>query len=610
MEIIKSKIINYTEGFLLGFKEPSFQVLVRLDKTVQQFHLSNLVKLDQFINKEPLSVRPDTGCKIVGMIFCRLVNTFYKQVNMPVFSTSSISKTFSTTKPDEVILDIATPAHSKGCAVNIIQATTELINFAAEQHQKNEIINRINNLLKIQTKFLPVGKNVSRILNCANYLNIPVYHMHLQTYQFGMGKFARWLDSSISDKTPQISYTIANNKSLCSVYLKKCGFPVAEHVLCKTEYELDIAAKKIGFPLVVKPLDSDRGDGVTADINDINRLVPAFRRAQKNNQPVMIEKFYEGRDFRIQVVNGKVYWATNRSPAGVNGDGIHSIKELINIENSKRMNSTVLKKIELDDESYELLEQQFLSIDDIPANNQFIKIKSAANVDKGGYRQPVDLSIIHKDNIQLAIDVANALRLDIAGIDLITPDITKSWTVSPSIICEVNGRPMIGEEAVESFLKSIVLGNGRIPITLIVGEIDENLLNKIISDERMQSKSTSMVFSGRVWANGLRVNSMSEGIYNQTMELILNNKTENIVVNIKSINDIKDGLAFDKIANLVLINPSKSLFNNTLLLEGLINMAYERVYLFSDSAKLEITNEVIYKSMNDLSVDTIINIII
>lgn len=94
------------------------------------------------------------------------------------------------------------------------------------------------------------------------------------------------------------------------------------------------------------------------------------------------------------------------------------------------------------------------------------------------------------------------------------------------------------------------------------------------------------------------------------MELILNNKTENIVVNIKSINDIKDGLAFDKIANLVLINPSKSLFNNTLLLEGLINMAYERVYLFSDSAKLEITNEVIYKSMNDLSVDTMIDIII
>ncbi len=608
MQMFRSEIKKLTNGFLLGFNDPTIQVSFHSDKSINHQTITNLIQLLQNINQKPFSLPQANKGIIIPLIFCRLIDSFYKQANMPVFSQSAISLVQINHSAEQVLLDIPRPIFSVPSGLHIIQACTELMNLVATSPDKQKIQMHLSKIVQAQRIFLPIGKNVSRILNSAHRLNIPIYHLHSNTFQLGMGRFGRWLDSSISDATAQISLDIANNKAICSTFLRKCGFPVAQHILCKKEEEVIKAAEKLGFPIVIKPLDRDRGDGVTADIRDQKRLLPAFLRAQKNKQPVMLEKFYEGRDYRLQVVNGIVYWATNRSSAGVYGDGIHSIKELIHIENTKRVNSPVLKNIQLDEEAYELIEQQALSIDDIPSNNHFIKLKSAANVDKGGYRVPVDLSVIHKDNIQLAIDVANALQLDIAGIDLITPDITQSWKTSPSIICEVNGRPMIGEEAIETFLKNIILGNGRIPITLIVGECDTQMLTSLMSDELSIDIKISMISPDGIWINGSQVTSMNQGVFNQSLELLLKRETENLIVNIKSMSELMDGFAFNRVTNLVLANPLKSIIENKSVLEKLLSIADDKVYLFSDNIKL-MNEKIIHHPSKDFSITLIRKVI-
>lgn len=301
-------------------------------------------------------------------------------------------------------------------------------------------------ILVIQ-KFAPSGFNTSFILKEAHRRKIPWLHIAGNVYQLGVGTKARLFNSSETDRTSSIGTKLATNKLYAHEFLRKAGFPVVPSLSIQNESDAKRAALQIGFPVVVKPQNTEGGKGVAALLDSEADVVSAFRAAQKFSQSVLVEKHFVGNDYRIQVVLGEVQGIIHRDPAHIIADGIHTVTELIESENESRRNAIddrrYLHAITINQEAERLLARQSLTISSTPQRGQKVQLRAAASIATGGEPLQIDRDRIHPENAQLCIDICRLFHLDIAGVDLLIPNIEESWRHSGAHICEVNHKPQM-----------------------------------------------------------------------------------------------------------------------------------------------------------------------
>ncbi|MFZ4551309.1 MAG: acetate--CoA ligase family protein [Aquabacterium sp.] len=322
----------------------------------------------------------------------------------------------------------------------------------------------------------PISANTPRFLQAAFEAGIPVQSLGVEVYQFGFGRRGRWLDSTFTDATPNISTKIARHKQWAASLLKQAGLPVPQHSIARSASEAVQVATRLGYPVVVKPMDLDGGAGVAAGLDNEAEVRKAYEIAKAMSGNVLVEKHVHGRDFRLTVFNGELLWAVERVPGGVTGDGVHSIAALLDTLNADPRRgvgpAAPLKRLDWDDEAQALLDKAGLSKASIPKPGAFIRLRRTANVGTGGMPVAV-LDQVHPDNAKLAIRAAQALQLDLAGIDLLIPDIGRSWFEIGGSICEVNAQPQLGAVTAPHLyahiLHELVEGQGRVPTVLVIG---------------------------------------------------------------------------------------------------------------------------------------------
>lgn len=61
-------------------------------------------------------------------------------------------------------------------------------------------------------------------------------------------------------------------------------------------------AERIGYPVVLKPQCGNKGQGVILNIKDQKQLVDAYVNLRKNQKDIILEKYFEGSDYRVCVV--------------------------------------------------------------------------------------------------------------------------------------------------------------------------------------------------------------------------------------------------------------------------------------------------------------------
>jgi len=202
----------------------------------------------------------------------------------------------------------------------------------------------------------------------------------------------------------------------------------------------------------------------------------AFAEARRHSERVLIERHVDGRDFRLTCFEGNLIGAVERVPGGVLGDGRSSVAELVerlnaDPERGNRFTAT-LKKLKFDVEAEEQLAAAGLTAASIPRKGQWVRLRGPANLARGGSRIDV-MDQVHPDNRRLAEQAARALRLDIAGVDLITPDIGRSWLEGGVHLTEVNAQPdlltTLPRQTYGLILERLIAGEGRIPIGVILG---------------------------------------------------------------------------------------------------------------------------------------------
>jgi cyanophycin synthetase len=159
---------------------------------------------------------------------------------------------------------------------------------------------------------------------------------------------------------------------------------------------------------------------------------------------VIVESYITGSDYRFLIIGGKLAAVAERVPASVTGDGVRTIRELVESTNADPRrgigHEKVLTKIRLDDNAAAILAGQGYTTDSVPAAGTWVKLALTGNMSTGG--TSIDRTLeAHPDNVEIAETAARVVGLDIAGIDFICPDIATPVRETGGGIVEVNAAP-------------------------------------------------------------------------------------------------------------------------------------------------------------------------
>lgn len=320
-------------------------------------------------------------------------------------------------------------------------------------------------------------RNSFHFLRVAYDEKLPLTRLPGNIHSIGQGIRSRIFQSTMTDKTSSLGTALARNKVWAAALLRRAGIPVPDHAIVRNRKEAAAFAAHIGYPVVIKPADRDGGVGVAAGLEDEFQVFRALDQSMRHSKRVLVEKHVHGRDFRLVVINGQVVWVIERVPAGIVGDGVRTVGALVAEGNRDPRRGAgagaMLKELVLDEEATELLAGQGLNEHSIPSASLFVRLRRTANITSGGTPVLVPLSDIHPTNLRLAERAAAVLRLDIAGVDFICPNISQPWNEVGGAINEVNAQPQLGiitkPEIFGDILHGLLRGgDGRIPTVAVI----------------------------------------------------------------------------------------------------------------------------------------------
>ncbi len=264
-----------------------------------------------------------------------------------------------------------------------------------------------------------------------------------QLIELGNGSHRQRIDRTVTSSTSLFGRNIAQAKDLTSHYLRNAGLPVpAGGVAGSADRAIQIA-DSIGYPVTVKPVDGGASAGVTVGISTAEEIEPAFDLARDASprKRVLVERSLEGQKLRVAVVNGAISSIINHCPAAVTGDGITTIRELIEQVNTDPRRGPArpfrLRFITIDDDLHRMLALQGLDLDSVPPSGACIQVKSRARTDEGGTAEDVT-DLVHPDTASMLIQSIAIVGLDVATIDFIAEDITRSCWEQECGIIDIN----------------------------------------------------------------------------------------------------------------------------------------------------------------------------
>jgi cyanophycin synthetase len=262
--------------------------------------------------------------------------------------------------------------------------------------------------------------------------------------QLGYGVNQMRFQATITCKTSNIAVDIACDKEQTKKMLDMASIPVASGSICVDEEDLEATIRKIGYPIVLKPLDGNHGKGASINVTNWEDALAGLAYAKNYSRRVIVEKFITGFDFRVLIIDNKLVAAAKRVPAHVVGNGKDSIEKLIEITNldPKRGygHENVLTQIDVDRDTLDLLEKLGYTTETVPRKDEIVYLKSTANLSTGG--TSVDVTdMMHPENIFLCERISRVIGLDICGVDIMAENLTQPLKENGGCILEVNAAP-------------------------------------------------------------------------------------------------------------------------------------------------------------------------
>lgn len=407
-----------------------------------------------------------------------------------------------------------------------------------------------------------LGPSTRSIVDAARKRKIPVRRMNTGSLVvLGHGNRQHRIQAAETDQTSAIAEGIAQDKQLTKTLLKAVGVPVPYGREVSDAEDAWSAAERIGLPVVVKPLDGNKGRGVTVNLNRREDVMTAYQSARVESSEVLVEEFIPGKDFRLLVVGNKLVAAACREPAHVVGDGVHTVQDLIDQENTNPLrgdyHALPLSKISVDVISQNLLSEQRLTLESVPPAGMRVLLRRNANLSTGG--TAVDVTDqVHPEIARAAEDAARAVGLDVAGVDIVAQDIGTPLEEQKGGVVEVNAAPglrmhthpsqgtpkPVGDAIVSTMFAEG--DTGRIPITAITGVNGKTTTTRFITHLlKEMGLAVGMTCSDGVYIDGRRIDNEDCSGPQSARSVLLNPIVQAAVLETARGGILREGLGFD-----------------------------------------------------------------
>jgi len=417
-----------------------------------------------------------------------------------------------------------------------------------------------------------LGLSTLDICNEAKKRGIPVLRIGQESiFQLGYGKYSKTIQATLGHDTREIAVSIAQDKLLTKELLSLHCLPVAYGRKILSKLDALSGALEIGYPVVLKPQYGNQGKGVIANINDETALSNAYDLLIKDYPNIMIEKHIHGNDYRVCSVYGDIVAVSERIPPYIIGDGLSSIEQLIQTVNQDirrgEDHEKELTKIKIDVTLRTYLKQKNYSLESILPNGDKLTLKDNANLSTGGFAIDYTDSIC-EENIELCQRAANAIGLDICGIDLLCQDISKPITEGGAII-EINAAPGIrmhhnpysgtkrnvAGHIVDKLFKD---GLKKVPIVAITGTNGKTTTTRLIAHLlSLAGYSVGMTTTDGIYINGKCIYKGDTTGPQSALAVLINKDIDAAVLETARGGMIKGGLAYEAADVGVITNITK-----------------------------------------------------
>src|SRR6202011_5513044 len=175
-----------------------------------------------------------------------------------------------------------------------------LINHLVQANPTFDFIAELESLVLLADQ-AAFGPSTQAILDEAARRDIPYIRLNEQSFvQLGQGKYQQRIRATMTSRTSALGVDIAGDKKLTTSLLAAAGLPVPRSDTVQSADEAAAIAARIGYPVVLKPLDGNHGRGVSLDLRIEEDVRRAYERAirQTRSGVVVVESFIKGKDYR------------------------------------------------------------------------------------------------------------------------------------------------------------------------------------------------------------------------------------------------------------------------------------------------------------------------
>jgi len=369
-----------------------------------------------------------------------------------------------------------------------------------------------------------LGPSTRSIVEAAVARGIPARRLNAGSLvRLGQGAKQRRIIAAETDQTGAVAESIAQDKELTRMLLAEAGIPVPEGRPVSDAADAWAAAEGIGAAVVVKPRYGNQGRGVSVDLSTREEVERAWHVAREEESTVMVERFVTGGDYRVLVVGGKVVAASRRHPPTVVGDGISTIRQLVDRVNEDPRRCSdhagALSPVRIDDVAVAVLAEQGLDADSVPAAGRTVLLRQNANLSTGGTAEDVT-DFVHPEVAARAVEAARIVGLDVAGIDIVTADISRSLESQRGVVIEVNAGPglrmhleptvgtprNVGAAIVDTLFAPG--DDGRIPVAAVTGTNGKTTVVRLIAHIAATGGATvGTTCTEGVWVGGRQIDA-------------------------------------------------------------------------------------------------------
>lgn len=408
-----------------------------------------------------------------------------------------------------------------------------------------------------------LGPSTASIVSAATDRGIP--HLRLNDgnlVQLGHGRHQRRIWTAETDRTSAIAGNIAHDKDLTKSLLASCGVPVPEGQVVDSPQAAWEAALDIGLPVVVKPSDANHGRGVSLDLSERSDVEKAYSVADVEGSEVIVERYVRGEEHRLLVVGGKVVAAARGESLSVVGDGRSTVAQLIDSQlNSDPRRGEAeefpLETIYLEREPVMrlLLERQGLSGESVPAAGRQVLVQRNGNV-------AIDCTDdVHPEVAHAVVLAARVVGLDVAGVDVVTQDISRPLQEQGGAVVEVNAGPgllmhlkpatglsrPVGRAIVDHLFDEG--GNGRVPIVGVAGSRHGNAIARLVAWLlHLSGRQVGLACDDGLFLGNRKVDARPSAHWDAGQRLLMNRDVDAVVMQNGAAVILEDGMAYDRCA--------------------------------------------------------------